>query len=165
MVYKATADWAFVSTREVEIPATRDRPARKAMLSLRFGEVTIKRPDRPGMKHLPKTTTLRLVEALERDPPEGVEAIHWRLFTTHAVDDIATSWLIVGWYRMRWVIDIDQTWRLSRIKCGRVGVDAEKQGATEWQGCRAGGFELGDCHRICGDELVEGSPHFDRAAA
>jgi hypothetical protein len=112
MVYKATADWAFVSTREVEIPATRDRPARKAMLSLRFGEVTIRRPDRPGMKHLPKTTTLRLVEALERDPPEGVEAIHWRLFTTHAVDDIATAWLIVDWYRMRWIIE--QLFRLMK---------------------------------------------------
>jgi hypothetical protein len=61
--------------------------------------------------------------------------------------------------------DIDQTWRLSRIKDGRVWVDAGKQGATEWQGCRADGFELGDCRRICGDELVEGSLHFDRAAA
>ena len=44
------------------------------------------------MKHLPKTTTLRLVEAIERDPPAGVEPIHWRLLTTHAVDDAAAAW-------------------------------------------------------------------------
>ncbi len=62
-------------------------------------------------------------------------------------------------------IDIDQTWRLSRIKGWRVWVDARKQGATEWQGCRAGGFEFGDGGRVRGDEFVEGPEHFDRAAA
>jgi hypothetical protein len=112
MVYAATADWAFVATRQIEISATPDRAARKAMLSLRFGEVTIRRPDGPGMKHLPKTTTLRLVEALERDPPAGVEPVHWRLLTTHVVDDVATAWLIVDWYRMRWIIE--QLFRLMK---------------------------------------------------
>ena len=98
--------------REVEQSATPGRAARKATLSLRFGEVTILRPDGKDMKHLPKTVTLRLVEAVERDPPAGVEPIHWRLLTTHAVDDVAMAWQIVDWYRLRWIIDIDQTWRL-----------------------------------------------------
>ena len=111
-VYQATADWAFVATREVELSATPERAARKATLSLRFGEVTISRPDGKGMKHLPKTTTLRLVEALERDPPAGVEPIHWRLLTTHAVDDVAAAWRIVDWYRMRWIIE--QLFRLMK---------------------------------------------------
>jgi len=62
-------------------------------------------------------------------------------------------------------IDIDQTWRLSRIKGWRVWGNARKQGAAEWQGCRAGGFEFGDCRRVRGDEFVEGPQHFDRAAA
>ena len=62
-------------------------------------------------------------------------------------------------------VDIDQTWRLSRIKGWRVWVNAGKQGATEWQGCRASGFEFGDGGRVRGDEFVEGPEHFDRAAA
>jgi len=62
-------------------------------------------------------------------------------------------------------IDIDQTLRLSRIEGWRVWVYAGKQGATEWQGCRAGGFEFGDGGRVRGDEFVEGPEHFDRAAA
>src|SRR3984957_15565745 len=62
-------------------------------------------------------------------------------------------------------VDIDQTWRLSRIKGWRVWGNARKQGAAEWQGCRAGGFEFGDCRRVRGDEFVEGPQHFDRAAA
>ena len=32
--------------------------------------------------------------------------------TTHAVDDIATAWLIVDWYRMRWIIE--QLFRLMK---------------------------------------------------
>ena len=44
-------------------------------------------------------------------------------------------------YKQLWRVDIDQTWRLSRIKGWRVWVDVGKQGATEWQGCGAGGFD------------------------
>ena len=111
-VGKTTAAWPFAATREVELSATPGRAARKATLSLRFGEVTILRPDGKDMKHLPKTVTLRLVEAVERHPPAGVEPIHWRLLTTHAVDDVAMAWQIVDWYRLRWIIE--QLFRLMK---------------------------------------------------
>ena len=68
-------------------------------------------------------------------------------------------------YKQLWTVDIDQTWRLSRIKGWRVWGNARKQGAAEWHGCRAGGFEFGDCRRVRGEEFVEGPQHFDRAAA
>jgi hypothetical protein len=103
----------FVDTREVELSATPDRAARKATLSLRYGEVEIRRPKGKGMNHLPPTVKLRLVEAVERDPPAGVdEPIHWRLLTTHAVDDVAMAWQIVDWYRQRWIIE--QLFRLMK---------------------------------------------------
>lgn len=76
--------------------------------------------------------------------------------------DPATLW---SYYLQLVQVDIDQTWRLSRIKGWRVWLDAGKQGATEWQRRGAGGFELGDRGRVGGHELVEDSPHFDRAAA
>jgi Transposase DDE domain len=110
--WKKTADWPFVARREVELAATSGRAARKATLSLRFGEVTIRRPDGADMKSLPKTMTLRLVEAVERDPPAGVEPVQWRLLTTHAVEEVATAWQIVDWYRMRWIIE--QLFRLMK---------------------------------------------------
>ena len=85
------------------------------------------------------------------------------LLRTNLTDqDPAILW---QYYVQLVAVDIDQTWRLSRIKGWRVWVDAGKQGATEWQGCRAGGFEFGDCRRVRGDELVEAPQHFDRAAA
>ncbi len=110
--WKTTALWPFAATREVELSATPGRTARKARVSLRFGEITILRPDGKDMKHLPRTVTLRLVEAVERDPPAGVEPIHWRLLTTHAVDDVAMAWQIVDWYRLRWIIE--QLFRLMK---------------------------------------------------
>ena len=41
------------------------------------------------MAHLPDSADLRLVEGIERKPPPGAEAIHWRLLTTHAVAEKA----------------------------------------------------------------------------
>ena len=85
------------------------------------------------------------------------------LLRTNLTDkDPAVLW---QYYVQLVAVDIDQTWRLSRIKGWRVWGNARKQGAAEWQGCRAGGFEFGDCRRVRGDEFVEGPQHFDRAAA
>ena len=75
------------------------------------------------------------------------------LLTSHIA--IPPSEMIVV-LSQRWIIDIDQTWQLSRIKGWRVWGNARKQGAAEWQGCRTGGFEFGDCRRVRGDEFVEG---------
>ena len=76
------------------------------------------------------------------------------LLRTNLTDkDPAVLW---QYYVQLVAVDIDQTWRLSRIKGWRVWGNARKQGAAEWQGCRAGGFEFGDCRRVGGDEFVEG---------
>ena len=73
--------------------------------------------------------------------------------------------LLWQYYIQLVAVDIDQTWRLSRIKGWRVGVGGGKQGATEWQRRCAGDLELGDGGRVRRHQLVEGSLHFDRAAA
>jgi hypothetical protein len=105
-----------------------------------------------------------LTFALDRRKLRAVRRREGRylLRTNLTESDPALLW---QYYVQLVAVDIDQTWRLSRIKRWRVWVDVGKQGATEWQGCCAGGFELGDCRRIRGDELVEGPLYFDRAAA
>ena len=77
-------------------------------------------------------------------------------------DDPAKLW---QYYIQLVAVDIDQTWRLSRIEGWRVWGDAGKQGVAEWQGRGAGGFEFADRGRVRGHELDEGPEHFDRAAA
>jgi hypothetical protein len=48
---------------------------------------------------------LSLVEASEINPPAGVDGAHWRLLTTHAVNDVADARRIVDFYRQRWTIE------------------------------------------------------------
>ena len=85
------------------------------------------------------------------------------LLRTNLTDkDPAVLW---QYYVQLVAVDIDQTWRLSRIKGWRVGVGGGKQGATEWQRRCAGDLELGDGGRVRCHQLVEGSLNFDRAAA
>jgi hypothetical protein len=67
--------------------------------------VVICRPDHEHDRSLPETVRLRLLEVREIDPPADVEPLHWRLMTTHRIDDATAAWEIVGWYQLRWVIE------------------------------------------------------------
>lgn len=104
----------------VDLPAAPGRRPRRAQLALRFVPVTIARPQaRTLAAVLPPEVVLTLVEAREIDPPPGVPAAHWRLLTTHGVDDLETARRIVGYYRQRWTIE--QVFRTLKTK----GFDVE----------------------------------------
>jgi len=112
----AAAQFAFTATRGVDLQANAKRAARQALLSLRFGPVEISRPKRDTA--LPESVPLSLVEVIELTPPAGVEPVHWRLLTTHAVADVTTAWQIVDWYRRRWTIE--QFFRVLKTQGFRV---------------------------------------------
>ena len=105
----AKADaWAKAGEMTVDLPAAPGRKSRQAVLSLRYGRVQIRRPEnrKPESRaKLPETVPLQLVDAREIDPPEGEVPAHWRLLTTHAVNDIADARRIVNFYRQRWTIE------------------------------------------------------------
>ena len=94
----------------VQIAASPGRTTRQATLALRFGPVSIMRPERgmpiAALKALPETVSLHLVDIREVSvPPTGVEPIHWRLLTSHAVNDIGTARMVLDFYRKRWIIE------------------------------------------------------------
>jgi hypothetical protein len=72
---------------------------------VRFGEVTVRRP--AGADHaLPAQLTLRVVDVREENPPQDPkQRVHWCLLTTHAVGSPEAAMQIVGWYKMRWLIE------------------------------------------------------------
>jgi len=107
MLFGCTDHLPALGRIAVELPAAPGRKARTATLELRASAVAIARPGRPKQEAvaLPEKVTVNLVEAREIDPPEGVEAAHWRLLTTHAVSSLADAKMIVGFYRRRWVIE------------------------------------------------------------
>lgn len=91
----------------IELPAVPGRPARRMTVALRACPVELRRPPRcaADRKMLPAHFTVTAVEAVEIDPPQGAKAAHWRLLTTHAVENLAEAARIVGYYRDRWVIE------------------------------------------------------------
>ena len=107
----------------VDLPAAPGRPARTALLSLRFYPVEIVCPvrrERTGeAASLPTTARLNLIDVREIDPPSGIPAAHWRLLTTHAVTNADEARRIVGYYRQRWTIE--QLFRTLKTK----GFDVE----------------------------------------
>jgi len=112
-MYATAAGWSIVDTRTIDVVARADRPARKAKLALRFGRVSLRRPQ-GATRTLCKTVELTLVEVVEVDPPVDVEPLHWYLLTTHEVSDAASAWQIVNWYKKRWVIE--QLFRLIKTQ-------------------------------------------------
>jgi hypothetical protein len=114
-LYAAGERLADAATRTLDLPARPPRrQARTAELTLRFGPVVLRRPQGRHHRHLPESVQLTLVEVVERTPPAGVAPLHWRLLTTHAVDDIAAAWRIVDCYRRRWTIE--QLFRLMKTQ-------------------------------------------------
>jgi hypothetical protein len=89
----------------VELRAQPGRPERDAQLTIRYGQVTLKRPANSLDKQLPKLLAVSVVEVIEIGAPAGVKPIAWRLLTTHPVEDAAAAWRILAWYRMRWIIE------------------------------------------------------------
>lgn len=103
----STAPLLSAGSALIELRARPGRPTRTAHLVARFGRVTLKRPGHLA-KHgaaLAKTIEVSFVEVSEVDAPPDVEPILWRLLTTHAVEDAAMAWRVVGWYRQRWTIE------------------------------------------------------------
>jgi hypothetical protein len=114
-LYAAGEHFAWAGTRTIDLPARGPNcPARSAHLKVRFGPVSLRRPDGKHHRHLPESAAFTLVEVVEEAPPENTEPLHWRLLTTHEVRDAVTAWRIVDWYRQRWIIE--QLFRLMKTQ-------------------------------------------------
>ena len=103
-MYATAARLPIADTATVDLMARAGRPVRTAKLALRFGLVSVKRPQGTS-RDLPETVDLTLIEVVELEPPAGVEPLHWHLLTTHDVGDAAAAWRIVNWYKKRWTIE------------------------------------------------------------
>jgi DDE family transposase len=89
----------------VNIPPAPGRKARTAELAVRFASVEVRKPLHGLASGLPKTIRLTLVDVHEIAAPDGIEPVHWRLLTTHAVASLGDARRIVDFYRMRWIIE------------------------------------------------------------
>jgi hypothetical protein len=126
-LFERCAAWSAVTQHTIRVPAKHGkvpRAERTAVVAVRYGEVTVKRPRRAD-DELPETLSLRVVDVREVDPPaDPDQRVHWCLLTTHAVGSTAEAMRIVAWYRLRWIIE--QVFRTMKTD----GVDVETSQIT-----------------------------------
>ena len=101
---RTVAAWPERGRAQVALPAAPGRAVRNACVALRFGPVALRRPEGAD-RQLPRSVALCVVEVTELDAPAGVAPLHWRLLTTHRVETLDDAQRMVGWYRMRWIIE------------------------------------------------------------
>jgi hypothetical protein len=129
-LFEQCAGWPEIGRYTIAVPARRgtagrgQRAERTAVVAVRSGEVTLRRPATAD-QGLPAGLTLRVVDVREVDPPaEAKQPVHWCLLTTHAVATPEAALQVVGWYRRRWTIE--QVFRTLKT----AGVDAETSQIT-----------------------------------
>ena len=92
----------------IDLAGNQNRKPRTAHLQFRWTPVEIDAPDkRQALNAAQPTVTLWAVEVSEIPGtiPTDVCPIHWRLLTTHPVNDLAMAQQIAHWYSLRWLIE------------------------------------------------------------
>lgn len=89
----------------LNLPAQPGRKARTTQVAVRFAVLPLAKPRRGFGKGLPDAVELQCVDVREVSPPPGHAGVHWRLLTTHPVDDAAQAWAVADLYRKRWAIE------------------------------------------------------------
>ena len=93
------------TTIQVDLPRRAGRPARVAVLTVRYRAVTLRPPKHRPAEHLP-AVPIWAVWAHEAHPPPGVEPVSWRLLTTWPVASTADALTVIRWYTGRWCIEV-----------------------------------------------------------
>ena len=101
----ALASFAAQATKTLDVPAAKQRPARKAKVAIAWEKMTILVPRQPRGEIRGVPLVVWVVRVWELDPPAGVDPLEWILLTNVAVNDLADAWERVAWYECRWIIE------------------------------------------------------------
>lgn len=89
----------------ITVPPHATRPARLAVLSVRFTHVTWLPPRHHKQRAQLQPVSVQVVLAHEDQPPAGTPPLSWLLVTTLPVTDLAQAQQIIAWYALRWLIE------------------------------------------------------------
>jgi hypothetical protein len=95
-------------TYRLELPANQQQAARTANMEVRFGPLTIPRPQhvstwvkQSGIEEI----TMWVVETREIDPPRGTKPARWVLLCSEEVQNFEVAWQMLEHYEKRWLIE------------------------------------------------------------
>jgi hypothetical protein len=89
----------------LDLPAKPGRMKRTARLAVRFTRAALARPQQGVGGAGADSIVVNVVDLREQDVPAGAEPVHWRLLTTHPVEDVGAALAIADLYRRRWAIE------------------------------------------------------------
>jgi hypothetical protein len=92
-----------LTTTAIDVPRKPNQPARTARVQVRACRVSLD-PHTPQHRDR-QPLELELVEVWEPEPPEGVEPLHWLLWTTEPTATAEQALSIVSIYKRRWKIE------------------------------------------------------------
>ena len=97
----------------IQLPNTDKRAAREAKVALRFmSKVPIRRPMKLFKRTyqgqpLPLFIYMNVVDLVEIMPDDATyQSLHWRIYTSHPLNDIEQAKQIIQWYCWRWKIEL-----------------------------------------------------------
>ena len=102
-LWKQIAAEPTAGTLELKVPRRGARPARQALLEVRYLRAELKAPKRKA--RMP-SVQLWAVWAREVNTPEGIEPIEWMLLSTLPVDNFDSALEKLRWYAGRWGIEV-----------------------------------------------------------
>jgi hypothetical protein len=91
---------------KVTVPARDKEPEREAIVSVRYGRVTLKPPWRSQRCQPLPRIALHMVLVREDEAPEEGRRLEWLLLTNVRVVDFEDAIERISWYRCRWLIEI-----------------------------------------------------------
>lgn len=105
LLFDASQQLPVMGTYTIELVRANERPSRTATLQVRAGSVMLLPPQRRKDRGELAKLAMQVVLVEELEAPEGQEAVEWLLLTTLAVERLEDALRVVGWYRLRWLIE------------------------------------------------------------
>lgn len=102
-VFECVAQFPVQMRYRLTVKRTDNQQSREAIVEMRYGQVTLKRPSRATS--LSSELTLTAVEVKEVNTPKRATPVHWLILTTCPVSDIKQAQQIITWYGYRWLIE------------------------------------------------------------
>lgn len=102
-IFTAVAAGRSLGEYPVDLRARPGKPARKAVLAVRFAEVSVRAPWRPGGQGGARALTV--VETQEVNVPEGIDPVHWVLLTDWPCTTFEDARRVIGAYTRRWLVE------------------------------------------------------------
>lgn len=117
-LFEYLASRPCTGTYEIEVKKDlrKGRRGRIAHMEVRYCQLTLQRPDKLSGTQIAEEVSLYAIEVKEiaSSVPQGEEAIHWRLLTTHPIESFAEAMECIRWYSLRWLLE--QLFRLLKLK-------------------------------------------------